>query len=140
MSGLFPSPPDSQGSHVLRIYYPRPFKQAYVLIRNGIVTHCSENIPFTLGWTKEKVVAQAEKVGFTVVRINTMQPRSDWLTVRPAPLQPVVPAPCVPEGVRPYIDPKAVRQAVEAKWDDMGVSPQKPKRDAKGRFIKKGLK
>lgn len=119
MSNPFPGYVPQQG-HVIRIYYPRPWKNAYVFIHNGLVTHATESLAFALGWTREKLIARAEKVGFSHTRIDAMKPRPTWLTVRPAPLQPVIPTP--------------------PKWDDMSVSPQKPKRDAKGRFIKKGSK
>jgi len=111
MSILFP--PTKKGI-VLRIYHSRPWKNAYVFIMDGKVTHASEELVFTLGWTSEKVVAQAEKVGFKVSRqMNVSKPRDTWLSARPAPVQLPMPA----------------------KWEDMGVSPQKPKRDSKGRFI-----
>lgn len=108
MNSPFPDYVPQKG-HVIRIYYPRPWKNAYVFIHDGRVTHASKELAFALGWTREKLIARAEKVGFSHIRVSPMRPRPDWLTVRPAPLQPVIPA-------------------------------TMPKRDAKGRFIKKGLR
>lgn len=81
MSSLFG---DSSEGHALRIYYPRPYKGEYVFIKDGVVTHASEPLVFTLGWTKEKVVERAEKVGFSVVRQSFMSmPRDTWISKAP---------------------------------------------------------
>lgn len=75
---------DGSEGHALRIYYPRPYKGEYVFIRNGKVTHASEPLVFTLGWTKEKVIERAEKVGFSVIRQGYMSlPRETWISTKP---------------------------------------------------------
>lgn len=132
MSTLFPEYVPRKG-HAIRIYYSRPWKNAYVYVVNGLVTHASPELVFTLGWTREKVIARAEKVGFSYTRIDAMKPKDTWLTARPAPVQESLPlAPTLPPNVRPYIDPAAVRKAVESR-----IEAKMPQRDAFGRFISK---
>lgn len=75
---------DGSEGHALRIYYPRPYKGAYVFIKEGEVTHASEELVFTLGWSKEKVIERAEKAGFSVVRQGYMPlPRDTWISKAP---------------------------------------------------------
>lgn len=79
---------DGSEGHALRIYYPRPYKGEYVFIKDGVITHASEPLVFTLGWTKEKVIERAEKVGFSVIRQGYMSmPRDTWIS------KPAVPVP-----------------------------------------------
>lgn len=128
MSSLFPEHIPRKG-HALCIYYSRPWKNAYVYVVNGLVTHASPELVFTLGWTREKVIARAEKVGFSYTRIDAMKPQGWWLTARPAPVQASLPlAPTLPPNV--YIYPVPGDKAVESR-----IEAKAPKRDALGRFI-----
>lgn len=132
MSVLFPDYVPQKG-HALRIYYSRLWKNAYVYVINGLVTHASPELVFTLGWTREKVLARAEKVGFSYSRLDNVKPRDTWLTARPAPVQAnLYIDPVLPPNVRPYIDPVDVRKAVESR-----IEEKMPQRDALGRFISK---
>jgi len=126
--------PVTEKGIVLRIYHPRPWKNAYVFIKNGVVTHASQELVFTLGWQHEKVVERAEQAGFSISRqMNVSKPRDTWLTARPAPVQASLPsAPTLPPGVRPYSDPAGVRKEIKHLIDTHVLN-----RDALGRFISK---
>lgn len=119
---LFPVTPPK--GFTVRIYHPRPWKNAYAYIEQGVVTHVSEELVFALGWTRDKLVARAEKVGFSVSRqINMSKPRDTWISARPAPVQVPLPPP-IPSGF-----PKGT-------WDLIPHPPMPmPVRDSKGRFV-----
>lgn len=86
MSSLFPDYIPQKG-YAIRIYYAKPWKNAYAYIYNGLVTHVSSELIFALGWTQEKLIARAEKVGFSHTCINTMKPRDTWISAHPAPVE-----------------------------------------------------
>ncbi len=68
----------------VRVYCPRPYKHAYVFVKNEIVTHASGELTFTIGWTKSKVLERAEAAGFKTSTITNMTtPRPTWSSKKP---------------------------------------------------------
>lgn len=64
----------------IRIYYPRPYKGAYVFVEDDKVTHASTDLAFTVGWPRTKLAERAAAVGFrmsTVLRMTAPHPA--WL-------------------------------------------------------------
>lgn len=68
----------------IRVYWPSPYRGAYVYIEDGRVTHASEALAFTIGWPRSKVVERASAVGFrTCTNIRITSPNPNWLSKNP---------------------------------------------------------
>lgn len=68
----------------IRVYYPRPYKGAYVFVQAGRVSHASDALAFTIGWPREKIMARAKDVGFKTCIVGNMKsPRDTWVSINP---------------------------------------------------------